>query len=117
METQASFNGPMAFNSQATRKRLIGDSQEGLNRRGAHNLMHIYRGGCRGNTGQLDEDSTVRDTGQLIGRGDTSLVSKSGGSRSPSTGPGVSIAPFYKTQLACHEETLIGNAKQELAVV
>jgi hypothetical protein len=49
--------------------------------------MHIYRGGCRGNTGQLDEVSTVVDIGQLIGRGDTSLVSRRGGSRSPGTGP------------------------------
>jgi hypothetical protein len=48
---------------------------------------HIYGGGCRGNTGQSDEVSTVRDTGQLIGRGDTSLVSRRGGSRSPGTGP------------------------------
>ena len=36
------------------------------------------REGCRGNTGQLDEDLTVRDTGQLIKWGDTSLVSKIG---------------------------------------
>ena len=66
-----------------------GDSQEGLNRRGARNLIYIYGGGYRGNTGQLDKDSTVKDTGQLIGRGDTSLVSRRGGSRSPGTGPGV----------------------------
>jgi hypothetical protein len=79
--------------------------------------MHTYGGGCRGNTGQSDEDSTVRDTGQLIGRGDTSLVSRRGGSRSPGTGPGVSIAPSCKTRSACYKETLIGNAKQELAVV
>jgi len=79
--------------------------------------MHIYGGGLGGNTGQLDEVSTVRDTGQLIGRGDTSLVSRRGGSRLPSTGPGVSTAPSYKTRLAYHEETLIGNAKRELAVV
>ena len=79
--------------------------------------MHTYGGGCRGNTGQLDEDLTVKNTGQLIGRGDTSLVSKSGGSRSPGTGPGVSIAPSCKTRSACHEETLTGNAKRELAVV
>jgi hypothetical protein len=79
--------------------------------------MHIYGGGYRGNTGQANKDLTVRDTGQLIGRGDTSLISKSGGSRSPSIGLGVSMAPSYKIQLACHEETLIGNAKQELAVV
>jgi len=25
--------------------------------------MHIYRGGYRGNTGQLDKDLTVRDIG------------------------------------------------------
>ena len=46
--------------------RLTGDSQEGLNRRGARNLIHTYGGGYRGNTGQSDEVSTVRDTGQLI---------------------------------------------------
>ena len=45
--------------------------------------MHIYGEGLGGNTGQLDEDSTVRDTGQLIGKGDTSLVSKKKGSRLP----------------------------------
>jgi len=78
--------------------------------------MHIYGGGYRGNIGQLDEDSTVRDTGQLIGRGDTSLVSRRGGSRLPSTGP-ISMAPSYKTWSACHKKTPIGNAKRELAVV
>ena len=41
-------------------------------------FAYIYRGGCRGNTGQLDEDLMVRDTGQLIKRGDTSLVSRIG---------------------------------------
>ena len=35
-------------------------------------------GGCRGNTGQSDKDLTVRDTGQLIKRGDASLVSRIG---------------------------------------
>ena len=69
-----------------------------------------------GNTGQSDEVSTVRDTGQLIGRGDPSLVSRRGGSRLPGTGP-VSMAPSCKTRSACHEETLTGNAKRELAVV
>ena len=91
-------------------------TQEGLNRRSTHNLMHIYRKDCRGNTGQLDEDSTVKDTGQLIGRGDTSLVSKKEKSRLPSTGPSVSMAPFYKTQSTCYRETLTDNAKQELVV-
>jgi len=79
--------------------------------------MHIYGGGLGGNTGQSDEVLTVRDTGQLIGRGDTSLVSRRGGSRLPGTGPGVSTAPSCKTRSACHEETLTGNAKRELAVV
>jgi hypothetical protein len=60
---------------------------------------------------------TVRDTAQLIGRGDTSLVSRRGGSRSLGTGPSVSIAPSYKTRSAYYKETLIGNAKRELAVV
>jgi len=49
--------------------------------------MHTYGGGCRGNTGQSDKDLTVRDTGQLIKRGDTSLVSRRGESRSPGAGP------------------------------
>ena len=44
----------------------------------AHAYAYTYGGGCRGNTGQSDEDSTVRDTGQLIGMGDTSLVSRIG---------------------------------------
>ena len=77
---------------------------------------YIYRGGLGGNTGQSDEDSTVRDTGQLIRRGDTSLVSRRGGSRSPGVGPDVSTAPSCKTQSACHKETLTGNVKRELAV-
>jgi hypothetical protein len=51
--------------------------------------MYIYGGGLGGNIGQSDEVLIVRDTGQLIGRGDTSLVSRRGGSRSPGTGPGV----------------------------
>jgi len=79
--------------------------------------MYIYRGGLRGNTGQLDKVLTVKDIGQLIGRGDISLVSRRGGSRLPGTGPSVSTAPSYKTRLAYYKETLIGNAKQELAVV
>jgi len=78
--------------------------------------MYIYGGGYRGNTGQSDKDLTVRDTGQLIRRGDTSLVSRRGGSRLPSTGP-VSIAPSCKTRSACYKETPTGNAKRELAVV
>jgi len=41
--------------------------------------MYIYRGGYRGNTGQLDEDLIVKDIGQLIERGDISLVSRKGG--------------------------------------
>ena len=89
----------MAFDlvdSQLTYSRLTGDSQEGLNRRGARNLMHTYRGGYRGNTGQSDEDLTVRDTGQLIGRGDTSLVSRRGESRLSSIGPSISIAPLLQ---------------------
>jgi len=55
---------------------------------------YTYGGGCRGNTGQLDEDLTVRDIGQLIKRGDISLVSRRGGSRSSGAGPGVSMAPL-----------------------
>ena len=65
----------------------------------------------------MDKNLTVRDTGQLIGKGDTSLISKSRGSKSPNTGPSVSMAPSYKTQSAYYKETFIGNAKQELTVV
>ena len=57
----------------------------------------------------------VRDTGQLIGRGDTSLVSRRGQSRSPGAGPSI-YDPSCKTRLACHEETLTGIAKRELVV-
>jgi len=56
--------------------------------------MHIYRGGYRGNTGQLDKDLTVRDIGQLIKRGDTSLVSRRGKSRLFGIGPSISMAPL-----------------------
>jgi hypothetical protein len=35
----------------------------------------------------------------------------------PSTGPSVSIAPSYKIRSAYYKETLIDNAKRELAVV
>ena len=53
-------------------------------------MVHATLGeGCRGNTGQLDEDSIVRNTGQLIERGDISLVSRRGGSRSPGMGLGL----------------------------
>ena len=56
----------------------------GFNRRGARNLIYTYKGGCRGNIGQLDEVLIVKNTGQFIKRGDISLVSKRGGNRSPS---------------------------------
>lgn len=46
-------------------------------------------GGLGGITGQSDEDSTVRDTGQLMGMGDTSLVSRIGWNRSPGVGSGL----------------------------
>ena len=59
----------------------------------------------------MDKDLTVRDIGQLIERGDISLVSKKGESRLPNTGPSVFIAPFYKIWLACYKETLTGNIK------
>ena len=49
-----------------------------------------------GNTGQSDEVSTVRDTGQLIKGGDTSLVSRKRKSRSSNIGPGVSTAPLLQ---------------------
>ena len=65
----------------------------------------------------MDKVLIVRDTGQFIRRGDTSLVSRRGGSRLPGTGPGVSMAPSYKTRSAYYKETLTGNAKRELAVV
>jgi len=50
-------------------------------------------GGFGGDTGQSDEDLTVRDTGQLMGRGDTSLVSGIGWSRSPGVGSGLWPVP------------------------
>jgi len=56
--------------------------------------MHIYGGGYRGNTGQLDKDLTVRDIGQLIKGGDISLVSRRGESRLSSIGPSISTAPL-----------------------
>jgi len=56
--------------------------------------MHIYRGGYRGNIGQLDKDLTVRDTGQLIKGGDISLVSRRGESRLSGIGLSISIAPL-----------------------
>ena len=53
-------------------------------------VVHATLGeGYRGNTDQLDKDSTVKNTGQFIRRGDTSLVSKRRGNRSPGTGPGL----------------------------
>jgi len=58
--------------------------------------MHIYRGGYRGNTGQLDKDLTVKDIGQLIKGGDTSLVSRRGESRLSSMGPNISTAPLLQ---------------------
>jgi len=58
--------------------------------------MHIYRGGYRGNTGQLDKDLTVRDIGQLIKGGDISLVSRRGESRLSSRGPSISTAPLLQ---------------------
>jgi len=58
--------------------------------------MHIYGGGYRGNTGQLDKDLIVRDIGQLIKGGDISLVSRRGESRLSGIGPGVSIAPLLQ---------------------
>ena len=44
---------------------------------------------------QSDEDVTVRDTGQLIKRGDTSLVSRRGQSRSLGAGPSI-YGPFLQ---------------------
>jgi len=58
--------------------------------------MHIYRGGYRGNIGQLDKDLIVRDTGQLIKGGDISLVSRRGESRLSGIGPSVSTAPLLQ---------------------
>ena len=56
--------------------------------------MHTYGGGYKGNTGQSDKDSIVRDTGQLIKGGDISLVSRREESRLSGVGPSVSIAPL-----------------------
>ena len=58
--------------------------------------MHIYGGGCRENTGQLEKNLTVKDTGQLIERGDIGLVNKKEESRLPNIKLSVFIAPFYK---------------------
>jgi len=58
--------------------------------------MHIYGGGYRGNIGQLDKDLIVRDIGQLIKGGDTSLVSRRGESRLFSIGPSISTAPLLQ---------------------
>jgi len=58
--------------------------------------MHIYGGGYRGNIGQLDKVSIVKDIGQLIKLGDISLVSRRGGSRSFSAGPSVFTAPLLQ---------------------
>jgi len=58
--------------------------------------MHIYRGGYRGNTGQLDKDLIVRDIGQLIKGGDISLVSRREESRLSGVGPSVSMAPLLQ---------------------
>jgi len=58
--------------------------------------MHIYRGGYRGNIGQLNKVLTVKDIGQLIKLGDISLVSRRGGSRLSSIGPSISTAPLLQ---------------------
>jgi hypothetical protein len=58
--------------------------------------MYIYGGGYKGNTGQLDEDSIVRDIGQLIKGGDISLVSRRGESRLSGVGPSISTAPLLQ---------------------
>jgi len=58
--------------------------------------MHIYRGGYRGNIGQLDKVLTVKNIGQLIKGGDISLVSRRGGSRLSSIGPSISTAPLLQ---------------------
>ncbi|KAF2478391.1 uncharacterized protein BDR25DRAFT_348648 [Lindgomyces ingoldianus] len=70
-------------------------------------------GGSEGITCQSDEDSTVGDTGQLMRRGGTSLVSGEGGAGRPARNP--VCDPLRKTRWACHE-TLTSNAKRELEV-
>ena len=62
--------------------------------------MHTYGGGYKGNTGQSNKDSTVKDIGQLIKGGNISLVSKKGGSRSSSTRPSVSTAPLLQNTVS-----------------
>lgn len=82
-------------------------------------MVHVTRrtystyigGGLGGITGQLDEDSTVRDTGQLMEMGDISLVSGEGGVGYPAWN--LVCGPLCKTRSAYHEETLTGNAKRE----
>ena len=73
--------------------------------------MYIYRGGCKENIGQLNKDLTVKDTGQLIKRGDISLINKKGESKLFSIRPSIFTAPFYKIQLAYYKETFTGNIK------
>ena len=103
---------------------IKGNSQEGLNRRGVRNLIrkvthrrvligvvHTTLGeGCRGNTGQSDEDSTVLQKGGtqawLVGEGRAGRPARDL----------ASINPSCKTRSACHEETLTGITKQELMV-
>ena len=58
--------------------------------------MHIYRGSCRGNTGQLNKNLIVKNTGQFIKRGDISLVNKKEESRLPNIGLSVFTAPFIR---------------------
>ena len=76
---------------------------------------HIYRGGYRGNIGQLEKDLIVKDIGQLIKRGDISLVVGEGKAGCLAWDL-VSIGPSYKTHSARYKETLVGIAKQNLVV-
>jgi len=49
--------------------------------------MHIYGGGSKETQASRTRTRQLETQAQLIGRGDTSLVSRRGGSRSPGTGP------------------------------
>ena len=72
-------------------------------------MVHATLGeGCRGNTGQSDEDSTVLQKG----RTQAWLVGEGGEGR-PARDL-ASINPSCKTQSACHKETFTGIAKREL---
>lgn len=118
METRASSRRGNTGSLRRPRLTLLserlGDSVEGLNRRGARSLRRGHRsavgGGLDGNTGQSYGDSARWKHRPASDGGDTSLVSGRGWSRSP--GVGSLGYPSCKTRSACYEETRTGNAKR-----